>query len=63
MQEELEQHRANSLALCEKLLNDLKRNQDDADSFLGGDIYKAYVSATEKAIEKARKSRNKIRNL
>lgn len=63
MEEELEKHRANSLWLCEKLISELSRNQSDAHRIFSDDIYKAYVNATEKAIEKARKNRNKIRNL
>lgn len=63
MEEELEKYRAYSLSLCEKLIYSLKRNQNDAASFFGGDIYRAYQTATEEAIEKAQKCRNKIRNL
>lgn len=63
MEEELEKYRANCLWLCEKLMADLSRNQSDAHRIFGGEVYKAYLSATDKAIEKARKSRNKIRNL
>ena len=54
MQEELEKYRAYSLSLCDKQIRDLERNQNDADRFFGGEAYRAYVNATEKA---------KIRNL
>ena len=63
MDEQLEQYRSQSLALCEKLIADLKRNQDDSAEFFGGEIQKTYVEATEKAINKAKKTRSKIRNL
>ena len=52
-----------SLHLCNRLINSLNENKDDADSFFGGDVYKAYVEATELAINKANKAKNKIRNL
>ena len=63
MDEELERLRLLSLSYCERLMNQLKRNKEEADSFLGGDIYTAYVKATDEAYNKARKTRNKIRNL
>ena len=62
MEEELAKYKAQSLQLCERILAELKRNQDDADLFFGGEIHKAYVSATDKAINEARTLRNKIRN-
>ena len=63
MNEELEKARADSLYLCQKLINELVRTQSDIPSFMGGDVYKAYMSATEKAIDTAVKCRYKIRNL
>ncbi len=63
MDEEREKYRAYSLSQCDKQIRDLTRNQSDADRFFGGEVYKAYVNATEKAIDRVRKIRNKIRNL
>ena len=63
MNQEHTQYKKYSLSLCEKLINDLKRNREDADTFLGGELYKAYVNATEKAINKAQRNRNQIRKL
>ena len=63
MNKELEKARADSLYLCQKLINELVRTQSNVPSFMGGDICKAYMTATEKAIDKAVKCRSKIRNL
>lgn len=63
MEEELEQQREYSLYLCDRLTAELTNNKEDAASFLGGDIHKAYVKATETAINKIRRTKNKIRNL
>jgi len=63
MEGQLEQMKTDSVALCEKLVYDLKRNRDDAEGFFGGDVYKAYVSATERAISKAQLTRDEIRKL
>ena len=60
---ELRRLQEQSLYLCERLINGLNENKDDADSFFGGDVYKSYVEATESAINKAKKAKNKIRNL
>jgi len=63
MDEELEQRKDASLALCYRLLSDMEGFMQDADLFFGGEIHKTYLAATEKAIKKARSVRNKIRNL
>ena len=63
MDEKLEQQRQYSLYLCDRLTAELNRNKEDAAACLGGEIYKAYVKATESAINKARRTKNKIRNL
>ena len=63
MDQELENYRVISLRLCEKLIQDLNRNQVEARSFFQGDIYEAYVKATEKAIVKAEKTLRKIKNM
>lgn len=63
MQEMTEQYRAACLDLCDRLLLELKRNREDTDLFFAGEVNKAYVKATDKAIEKARSLRNKIRHL
>ena len=66
-QEQMEQERQRlkdeSLYLCNRLINALDENKDDADAFLGGDVYKAYIEATESAVNKANIAKNKIRNL
>lgn len=63
MEEQLEQRREESLRLCARLIAELDYNKEDAASFLGGDIYRAYAKATETAINKAKRTRTKIRNL
>lgn len=63
MEEELEQRKAASLALCDRLISDMSKFLDDTDQFFGGEIYKSYVSATEKAVQKAKSVRTKLRNL
>lgn len=63
MEEELEKQRQYSVYLCDRLLNELNKNKDAADSFLGGDIYRAYVDATEAAMNKVKKTKRKIQNL
>ena len=63
MQREMEQCKAESLALCDRLLTALENNREDARSFFAGEVHQAYDSATEKAKNKAQKIRNKLRNL
>ena len=63
MEEEVEKYRNASLYYCNKLLNEIQRNQEDIDLFFGGDLYKAYHTATEQAVDKANQVRMKIRNL
>lgn len=63
MQEELERNRADSLTLCNRLLNALDQNRDDAHSFFAGEVLRAYDTATQKATNKMQKIKSKIRNL
>lgn len=63
MQHELEQCRLECLSLCDRLLVALEENQEDAHSFFGGELYQAYDAATDKAKNKVKKIRNKIKNL
>lgn len=63
MEEQLEQCREESLYLCDRLITEFNQNQEEAASFLSGDIYNAYLKATEAAINKVKRTRNKIRNL
>ena len=60
---ELRRLQEQSLYLCNRLINSLNENKDDADSFFGGEVYKAYVEATESAVNRAKKAKQKIRNL
>ena len=63
MDEGAEQYRRVSLSYCDKLLAEVKQNQEDAELFFGGDLYKAYADATEQAEKKIKKIRTRIRNL
>ena len=60
---ELRRLQDQSLYLCNRLINELGENKEESASFFGGDLHKAYVEATESAVNKASKIRNKIRNL
>lgn len=60
---ELRRLQEQSLYFCSRLMKCLNENQNDAASFFGGDVCKAYVEATEAAANKVNKTRNKIRNL
>ena len=62
MDNPIENYKERSLELCDRLINQLNMNKDDANSFFGGEIYKSYIVATERAIEKANNGRYKIRN-
>ena len=62
-EEKVRYYKSLSLSQCERLLTELRRNKEDADLFFGGELYKSYVEATDAAIDKTRKIRNKIRNL
>ena len=63
MEEQVEQCRQDSLSLCDRLLWEIKRNQDDTDRFFGGELYKTYFSVNDKLAERIRNVKNKIRNL
>ena len=63
MDEEFEQRKANGLAQCDRLISELSKFLDDTDLFFGGEIYKTYINATEKALNKAKTIRTKLRNL
>ena len=60
---ELRRLQEQSLYFCNRLINLLNENKEDAGSFFGGDVHKAYVGATESAISKAKRTKQKIRNL
>lgn len=63
MEEETEKYRAVSLEYCQRLLREIKRDREDAKLFFGGEIYKSYAAATDKAVDKAIKVQTKIRHL
>jgi len=63
MQNELEQCRLDSLVLCDRLLAVLEENREDAHSFFGGEVYQAYDAATDKAQNKVREIRSKVKQL
>lgn len=60
---ELEKNRQESIILCENLLTKMQKNKDEATICFQGEIYTAYIDATEKAINKAKKILNDIKNL
>lgn len=63
MEEELEQRRSDALVLCNRLLAALAENREDAHSFFSGEVYRAYIAATDKAENKVQTIKNMIRNL
>lgn len=60
---QLQRYKSTSLRHCDKLLNDVRCDRDDIDSFFGGELYKAYVNATDEVLTKISKVRTKVRNL
>lgn len=60
--EEVEQHRLTSLEHCQRLLNEIRQDQEDAAMLFCGDIYRSYIAAVDKAITKAESIKAKIRN-
>ncbi|MBE6957139.1 MAG: hypothetical protein E7450_06770 [Ruminococcaceae bacterium] len=63
MEEELAQRRRISVTYCNKLLNEVKRDQEDVGEFFGGELYRTYLTAIDQVEEKIKKIRTKIRNL
>jgi hypothetical protein len=63
MQEELEQCRSDCLSLCDRLLTALEENREDANSFFAGEVHQAYDAATDRAKQKVKRIKTKIRNL
>ena len=59
----LAQYKANSQTLCNRMINDLTLNKDEAEAFFGGEIYRAYVKATEAALQEANAIKRKINRL
>ena len=63
MEEEREKYKLQSLELCDALLSEFSRNKEDSMQFFSGEIYRAYIDATDTVINKTRKIRNKLRDL
>ena len=63
MRKDLEQCRTDSVSLCDRLLTALEENREDARLFFGGEVYRAYETATERAKNKVKKIKSEIRNL
>ena len=61
--EEFERQRNECLVLCQRIIADLREFTADSDRFFGGEIRKAYIEATEQAIDKAYTIRSKLRSL
>lgn len=61
--EEFERQRNECLVLCQRIVADLHGFMFDSDRFFGGEIRKAYLEATEQAIDKAYAIRSKLRSL
>lgn len=63
MDEQMLKYKLTSLCLCDTILSELRRNENDACSFFKGELYQVYADATEMAINKTRNIRNKFNNL
>ncbi len=63
MEDKISQYREYSLSICQNLLLALREFQEDTDMFFGSEIRKAYITATEKAINQVSKIQTSIRNL
>ena len=63
MDNELCQRKYRSLNYCDRLRADLALWKEEARTFFGGEIYQAYIKATDQAIEKVQEVRAKIRNI
>ena len=63
MDSKIEEHKQECNWLCNKLIGELNKNKEDAGLIFGGEILKAYMNANEKALDKARRVRNKINNI
>lgn len=61
MNEEVLMYKAQSLSLCDKLIHNLEKNKEEAELFFDGEMYKAYVDATDHAIDETKKIMAKIR--
>lgn len=60
---QLKRYKSTSLRHCDKLINDVKNDRDDIDRFFGGELYDAYVNATDEVLTKISRVRTKVRNL
>lgn len=63
MDDKIIKHKTKSITLCNKLLRELEMNKDDVDSFFGGEMYKAYIDVNDKAMDKVKTIRAKVRNI
>lgn len=63
MDEKAIMYKEEGLMLCNRLINELESNIDDARRFFGGELNKAYVQANDKALEQARSIRNRLRSI
>ena len=63
MDHKIEQHKWESIRLCEKLIRDMNKCNEDASMVFSGEILKAYVTANDKALNKAGRILYKTKNL
>ena len=60
MDEQIRQQILTSLSTCDKLIKNLRKNQEDVDSFFDGEMRLAYLRATERALDEAMRIRVKL---
>ena len=63
MEQDFQKHKDKSLTLCRRLLSELATNDDDMDSFFGGELRKLYLNVNEVAKNKVKSIQSKINNL
>ena len=63
MSGEIERYKQRSIDLCNRLINELQKDEEEAASFFSKDLHRSYARVTDIAQEKTRRIRNKIRNI
>ena len=63
MDPKIEQYKWESIRLCEKLIRDINKSNEDAGMVFGGEILKAFGASNDKALNKAGRILYKIKNL
>lgn len=63
MKENKNTYKVVCIQLCNKLIAELKDNEDEAQTFFGGELHKTYTEVTDSVREKVKAIKNRIKNL